>query len=137
MSSPLASSAVVWQVVRNGTSHSRKNVFGNREHFTADPHNVLNLHSKKFSGYGQDKVVGLNVNGKQQQLRLVNNTSSKPSKNAKVYNLRLSKRRAAYVASSKVSSFRPDLARLTLRRVARISKTEYARHRSERQKKAE
>lgn len=136
-SSPLVSSDVLWHVVRNGTSYSRKNVFGHREHFTVEPNNVLNLHTKRFSGFANDRVVGLNVNGKQQQLKLVNNTSSKPSRNARVYNLRLSKRRAAYVAGPKLSSFRPDIAKPTLRRIARISKTEYARLRKLKQKSSE
>ena len=135
--SPLVSSAVVWQIVRNGTSFSRKSTVGNKDHFTVEPNNVSNLNSKKFSGFGNDNVVGVRVHGnKGQQLRLVNTTNGKP-RSGKTYNLRLNKKRSAFVASGKIHAVRPDLSRVALTRIGRISKSESARLRRQRQKKDE
>lgn len=125
--SPLVSSALVWQIVRNGTSFSRKNTTGQKKHFTVEPYNVANVSSPRYTGFGNDKVVGVEASGKGQVLTLLNRTNRKPSKAARLYNLRLRSKRSAYVASSKVHGFRSDLTTTALARVSRVGKTEVAK----------
>lgn len=134
---PLVSSTLVWQYVKKGTSFSRKNTAGAKRHFTAEPYNLTNVSTPRYTGFGNDKVVGVEVDGKGQVLTLANRTSSKPAKSARLYKLRLRSKRSAHVASGKVQGFRKDLTSAALARVSRIGKSEVAKRNAEKAKSLE
>jgi large subunit ribosomal protein L28e len=126
---PLASADLVWQVTRNHNSFTRGGRTNTGVLFTAEPHNLVNINRRKFSGLGQAKTVGVEIRRgarKGEILGLNKSESNTPARNTTKTHLRINNKRSFVVTRSKLSTHRPDLTRAALVRVARIANAERA-----------
>mmetsp|Transcript_5748 Transcript_5748/g.9968 ORF Transcript_5748/g.9968 Transcript_5748/m.9968 type:complete len:148 (-) Transcript_5748:231-674(-) len=116
MSSQL-SSHVVWNIVRRESCFIKKN---QGLSLSAEPLNITNLNSYKYSGLAQDRAVGVATvstkKGDRLQLRSLTKHTNKPTKAVSVTGLTHGRERARK-AIHKVTagtSYRPDLKRAAL-----------------------
>jgi large subunit ribosomal protein L28e len=77
----MASAALIWECVKTNNSFMRKSPGAGNKTMSAEPGNLLGLHSFKFSGIANDKVLGLapTKTGKKEKITLTTK-AKKPAK---------------------------------------------------------
>ena len=126
---PLATADLVWQVTKKHNSFTRGGRTNTGVTFTAEPHNLVSLNRRKFSGLGQAKTVGVEIRRgarKGEVLALGKSELHTPAKATAKTTLRINNKRSFAVTRSKLATHRPDLTRAALVRVARIANSERA-----------
>lgn len=123
---PLATADLIWQVTKKHNSFTRSKRTNVGVTFTAEPNNVLNVASRKVSGLGNSRTVGVEIRrgAKKGPVITLGKDVHTPAKAVARTPLRINNKRSFAVTRSKLSTHRPDLEHLTLVRVARIANSE-------------
>jgi large subunit ribosomal protein L28e len=83
MSATNTSSDLIWEITRSQNSFLVNRKTGGGVRFSRDPLNLLNVHSRKYAGYVNDKAVGVqpSENGGVSLISKTSETSQHPTKN--------------------------------------------------------
>ncbi|EFX00650.1 60S ribosomal protein l28 [Grosmannia clavigera kw1407] len=81
MSFPNVSADLVWEIVRPQNAFLVKRITGGGAHFSRDPLNLTNEHSRKYAGFVNDKAVGV-IAGAEGGVQVITKTKAqnKPAK---------------------------------------------------------
>ncbi|KAJ9517449.1 hypothetical protein QJQ45_024905 [Haematococcus lacustris] len=118
------SATLVWQCLKKHNSFLRSGVNG--VVFSAEPGNLLNKHSYKYSGLCNTKTVDISVNAKTDTIKLGlpnRKNASKPKANNSKFVLKKNARRVLKTVGKQVGSHRPDLKAAAVARLAAIHKS--------------
>ncbi|KAJ9517289.1 component of cytosolic 80S ribosome and 60S large subunit [Haematococcus lacustris] len=118
------SATLVWQCLKKHNSFLRSGVNG--VVFSAEPGNLLNKHSYKYSGLCNTKTVDISVDAKTDTIKLGlpnRKNASKPKANNSKFVLKKNARRVLKTVGKQVGSHRPDLKAAAVARLAAIHKS--------------
>lgn len=118
---PLAHPDLIWNIV------SRRNAFlrfgaGDRQVFTAEPHNLLNLNRRKYSQFSNEKNVSIHKN-KGEKVATLTITKNLPHQlilSSDIKSLDRKKRASFAITHEALQNHRPDLRREAKQRLTRI-----------------
>eukprot|EP00200_Dunaliella_tertiolecta_P002740 CAMPEP_0202339666 /NCGR_PEP_ID=MMETSP1126-20121109/1429_1 /ASSEMBLY_ACC=CAM_ASM_000457 /TAXON_ID=3047 /ORGANISM="Dunaliella tertiolecta, Strain CCMP1320" /LENGTH=135 /DNA_ID=CAMNT_0048930247 /DNA_START=74 /DNA_END=481 /DNA_ORIENTATION=+ len=122
------SNAVVWECVKKSNCFLRKGIHGgnHRTMFSAEPGNLYNKHSYKFSGLRHENdFVGVQAN-KDDTVDFIKGSKKnvgKPAKAATHYKWKQNARRSLVSVGKQVASMRPDLKYPAQARMAAVQKS--------------
>merc|ERR1712146_855205 len=105
--SKMASSDLVWQLVRNQSCFIKKQK--NLPVLTSEPNNLAGLNSYKFSGLANKKVVGISGDKEGDKESIVLTTSSAKKNKTYETGLKKSVKKGAAQLAKKLASYRRDL----------------------------
>uniref|UniRef100_A0A7S0WY90 Ribosomal eL28/Mak16 domain-containing protein n=1 Tax=Chlamydomonas leiostraca TaxID=1034604 RepID=A0A7S0WY90_9CHLO len=118
------SSALVWQIVKGNHAFVRKGLNG--VVFSAEAGNVYNKNSYKCSGLANTNHVDISVDAKADAVKFglgSRKNAQKPKKNTARFTVKQNARRALQSVGKQVASFRPDLKKGAVARMAAIQKS--------------
>eukprot|EP00877_Chromochloris_zofingiensis_P010742 jgi/Chrzof1/5921/Cz16g20220.t1 len=104
----MAPSTLVWELVKHNNAFLRKNM--HNTWFSAEPGNLYNKHSYKYSGIANDKTVDVSAEG--DAVKITKARSKNAQKPAAARHAVVSKknaRRALKSVAKEVAGYRPDL----------------------------
>mmetsp|Transcript_2333 Transcript_2333/g.2980 ORF Transcript_2333/g.2980 Transcript_2333/m.2980 type:complete len:139 (-) Transcript_2333:1361-1777(-) len=121
----MVSDDLIWACLRNNSSFLRKQK-GNKTFLSAEPGNVRNVHSFKYSGLANSKSISVNVTENGAELVKKSSTKNKPAKMSAKISLKNARgparnNKTIEAAVSKVY-YRRDLLKETLARHTAIAK---------------
>ncbi|GLI70749.1 hypothetical protein VaNZ11_015776, partial [Volvox africanus] len=116
------SSQLVWEVLKNHNSFIRKSVKGLV--FSAEPGNLYNKHSYKFSGLANTKVVDIQAEGDNVKFSVGRTkTAHQPTKSKHSVIIKKDGRAVLKAVGKQVQSYRPDLKAAALARASAVHKS--------------
>ncbi len=120
-------SALIWECIRDNHAYLKK---GNGPKvFSAEPGNITNLHSNKFSGLAGRKVAGLTVvkSGKKETVTLVTKpVGGKRACPKSLFNgtgISKNATRATKSIAAKLAGYRPDLVGAAVSKFQKIKQS--------------
>jgi large subunit ribosomal protein L28e len=124
------SADLVWQITRNQNAFlvQRNNAGGVR--FSRDPLNPINIHSRKYAGYANDKALGLQASEDGGLVLIAKNASNtqNPAKNIRTiaYGPSTSNRKIykSVASSTAKNGYRADLREAAVSRVSAIRRSQ-------------
>ncbi|EIE20336.1 ribosomal protein L28e [Coccomyxa subellipsoidea C-169] len=121
----MAPSQLVWQLVKNYNCFLHKGLNGSQ--FSAEPGNLYNLNSYKYSGIANEKIVHVEAaeEGSFAVTRNIPKNSNKPrDSRSKATKKNKNFRRAAIRLGKEVHTVRPDLKKAALARASAVNKSQ-------------
>ncbi|GLC35065.1 hypothetical protein PLESTB_000550600 [Pleodorina starrii] len=116
------SSQLVWEVVKGHNSFMRKAAKGIV--FSAEPGNLYNKHSYKFSGLANTKVVAIDAEGDAVKFAVGRvKTAQQPKKAKHSVLIKTDGRKVLKAVGKQVASYRPDLKAAAQARAAAVHKS--------------
>ncbi|GAX84421.1 hypothetical protein CEUSTIGMA_g11842.t1 [Chlamydomonas eustigma] len=116
------SSALVWQIVRAQNSFMRTGLHGHK--FSAEPGNLYNKHSYKYSGIANANSVDVSLENDTLKLSTGRpKTANQPKKSKCVQMIKKNARRALVGICKQAGSVRPDLKQAAQARAAALAKS--------------
>ncbi|GFR46185.1 hypothetical protein Agub_g7714 [Astrephomene gubernaculifera] len=116
------SSQLVWELVKQHNCFIRKAAKGIV--FSAEPSNLYNKHSYKYSGLANVKSVGVAADGEAVKLTVGRvKTAQQPKKATHSVTMKKDARAVLKAVGKQVASFRPDLKAAALARAAAVHKS--------------
>lgn len=115
-------SQLLWEVTKGHNSFVRKNLNGTI--FSAEPGNLYNKHSFKYSGIANDKTVDISAEG--DALKVNKKRSKTAQQPAKAVSSSISKKNGRRVLKSvakEVAGYRPDLKAAAVARASAVLKS--------------
>ncbi|KAF8059736.1 RPL28A [Scenedesmus sp. PABB004] len=115
-------SALVWECVKGHNSFVRKNLNG--AIFSAEPGNLYNKHSYKYSGVANAKTVDITAEGDAVKVsKKRSKTAQQPAKGLAVSASKKPGRRVLKAVAKDVGSYRPDLKAAAVARASAVLKS--------------
>mmetsp|Transcript_43078 Transcript_43078/g.102283 ORF Transcript_43078/g.102283 Transcript_43078/m.102283 type:complete len:135 (-) Transcript_43078:58-462(-) len=114
---------LLWQLVKRNNAFLRKNL--NNQYFSAEPGNLYNRHSYKYSGLANSKTVDLAPADSAVVLTKSKPTKGKgkPAKSAYSNTMKRDVRRMMKTVGREVEGFRPDLKKASIAKLSAIHKS--------------
>ncbi|KAL2255884.1 hypothetical protein VTK26DRAFT_2543 [Humicola hyalothermophila] len=124
------SADLVWEIARSHNSYLVKRKTGGSPQFSRDPLNLVNLHSRKFAGFVNDKAVGVvpNEKGGVQVIAKKQAAASKPASGlyTVTYGGNKTNRKTYKAIANQVAKngYRPDLREAAIARASAIRRSQ-------------
>ncbi|CAL8470823.1 g10365 [Coccomyxa elongata] len=121
----MAPSQLVWQLVKNYNCFLHKGLNGSQ--FSAEPGNLYNLNSYKYSGLANEKTVHVEAgeDGAFSVTRTIPKNFNKPRESrSKATKKNKNFRRSAAKLGKEVHTIRPDLKKAALARASAVNKSQ-------------
>lgn len=119
------SQQLIYQLTKNNSCFLRKQKNGNKYvSFSADPNNLTQINSSRFSGVGATKAVGISIpklSKEKAVLSLATKESNKPKRAVTAYPLKKSNKLSAKDVADRVAGYRDDLKNVAALRWAKIT----------------
>ncbi|KAI9144926.1 ribosomal protein L28 [Paraphysoderma sedebokerense] len=112
------SSELIWQLVRNNNAFLVKK---NGVQFSAEPNNLTNKNSFKYSGLANPKTVGVVATADKRGVTFTTKkttSSNKPAKMFATVSFTRGTRRSVRSANGILKTYRPDLKKAALARIS-------------------
>eukprot|EP00878_Enallax_costatus_P000267 GHUV01000335.1.p1 GENE.GHUV01000335.1~~GHUV01000335.1.p1 ORF type:complete len:130 (+),score=54.59 GHUV01000335.1:161-550(+) len=115
-------SQLLWEVVKGHNSFLRKNLNGTI--FSAEPGNLYNKHSYKYSGIANDKTVDIAAEGDAVKVgKQRSKTANQPAKSVSSSISKKNGRRVLKSVAKEVAGYRPDLKAAAVARASAVVKS--------------
>eukprot|EP00879_Flechtneria_rotunda_P012618 GHRR01013176.1.p1 GENE.GHRR01013176.1~~GHRR01013176.1.p1 ORF type:complete len:131 (-),score=51.76 GHRR01013176.1:50-442(-) len=118
----MAAPQLLWEVVKGHNSFVRKNLHGRV--FSAEPGNLYNKHSYKYSGIANNKAVDVSFEGDALKVsKKRSKTANKPSQAVATAVFKTKNaRRSLNSVAKEVAGYRPDLKNAAVARASAVLK---------------
>ncbi|GAM86854.1 hypothetical protein ANO11243_048740 [Dothideomycetidae sp. 11243] len=124
------SDALIWQITRKSNAFLVKRTQAGGVQFSRDPHNLLNKHTSKYSGYANSRAIGVSK-GENNKITVSTKTHGKAHQPARAHHAQTygAGKSARNVSRSAVGGtakkgYRSDLRRETVARVSALKKAQ-------------
>ncbi|OKL56748.1 hypothetical protein UA08_07886 [Talaromyces atroroseus] len=124
------SADLVWQITRGNNAYLVQRNISGGVRFSRDTLNPVNIHSRKYAGYANDKALGLQASENGGVVLIAKNASNtaSPSKNIRTvtYGPKTSNRKIykSVASSTAKNGYRADLREVAIARVSAIRRSQ-------------